>query len=117
VEPAIALSIAYVAIENIVTGNLKPWRIALVFCFGLVHGMGFAGVLKELGLPRHEILPALISFNVGVEAAQITVLLAAYLALGWWAGGKPWYRRFVVIPASLVIAAVALRWTVLRLVA
>jgi len=117
VEPAIALSIAYVAIENVVTGSLKPWRIALVFGFGLVHGMGFADVLKDLGLPRGEILPALVSFNVGVEAAQVTVLLAAYLVLGWWAGGKPWYRRRVVIPASVVIAAVALRWTVLRLVA
>ena len=50
VEPLIALSIAYVAIENLVTRELKPWRIALVFMFGLLHGLGFAGVLRELGL-------------------------------------------------------------------
>ena len=49
VEPLIALSVAYVAIENIVTSKLTPWRPAVVFCFGLLHGMGFAGVLGELG--------------------------------------------------------------------
>ena len=56
VEPLIALSIAYVAIENLVTRELKPWRLALVFMFGLLHGLGFAGVLRELGLPRDEFL-------------------------------------------------------------
>lgn len=115
VESAIALSIAYVAIENVLTQTLKPWRIGLVFGFGLVHGMGFAGVLKDLGLPRREFLPALLSFNAGVEAAQIAVLLAAYLAFGRWAGSRTWYRQRVVVPASLAIAAVALRWTFQRL--
>ena len=56
VEPLIALSIAYVAIENLLTRELKPWRLALVFMFGLLHGLGFAGVLRELGLPREEFL-------------------------------------------------------------
>ena len=55
VEPLIALSIAYVAIENLVTNQLKPWRLALVFAFGLLHGMGFAGVLSDLGLPARPI--------------------------------------------------------------
>ena len=59
VEPLIALSIAYVAIENLLTRELKPWRLALVFMFGLLHGLGFAGVLRELGLPREEFLTAL----------------------------------------------------------
>ena len=62
VEPLIALSIAYVAIENIFLSELKAWRIGLVFCFGLLHGMGFAGALKELGLPRSEFLTALLTF-------------------------------------------------------
>ena len=53
-EPLIALSIAYVAIENILLSELKSWRLALVFAFGLLHGMGFAGVLEELGLPRSD---------------------------------------------------------------
>src|SRR5262249_14888377 len=67
VEPAIAISIAYVAIENIFLKQLKSWRIALVFTFGLLHGMGFAGALKEVGLPRSEFLTALLTFNAGVE--------------------------------------------------
>src|SRR5512132_4196016 len=70
VEPLIALSIVYVAIENLTTSELKPWRIALVFAFGLLHGMGFAGVLTELGLPRAQFVPALLSFNLGVEAGH-----------------------------------------------
>ena len=67
VEPLIALSVAYVAIENIVTTRLTPWRPVLVFAFGLLHGMGFAGILRELEVPRSEIIPALISFNIGIE--------------------------------------------------
>ncbi len=80
VEPLIALSIAYVAIENLVTRELKPWRLALVFMFGLLHGLGFAGVLRELGLPREEFLTALLTFNLGVEGGQLTVIAAAWLA-------------------------------------
>ncbi len=83
VEPLIAFSIAYVAIENLVTNEIKPWRLALVFSFGLLHGMGFAGVLKELGLPRNEFLPALLSFNLGVEGGQLTVIAAAALLVAW----------------------------------
>ena len=74
VEPMIALSIAYVAIENIFLSELKSWRVALVFAFGLLHGMGFAGALKELGLPRSEFVTALLTFNVGVEAGQLAVI-------------------------------------------
>ncbi len=77
VEPLIALSIAYVAIENLVTRELKPWRLALVFLFGLLHGLGFAGVLRELGLPRDEFVTALLTFNLGVEGGQLTIIAAA----------------------------------------
>src|SRR6185436_10418310 len=79
VEPLIALSIAWIAVENLTTTTLRPWRIAVVFGFGLLHGMGFAGVLHELGLPRAEFLPALVSFNVGVECGQLLVIGVAYL--------------------------------------
>ena len=65
VEPMIALSIAYVAIENIFLSELKSWRVALVFAFGLLHGMGFAGALKELGLPRSEFVTALLDLQRG----------------------------------------------------
>ena len=114
VEPLIALSIAYVAIENVFTTRLTPWRLALVFGFGLIHGMGFAGVLAELGLPRSQFLPALIAFNVGVELGQLTVIAAAFLAIGLPFRDKPWYHRRVVVPLSLAIAAVGLYWAVVR---
>ena len=114
VEPLIAVSIAYVAIENIFMSELKPWRVALVFAFGLLHGMGFAGALKELGLPRSEFVTALITFNVGVEAGQLAVISAAFLVVGWYCG-RQWYRRVIVAPASALIACVAIYWTVERL--
>ena len=114
VEPLIAFSIAYVAIENLLTRELKPWRLALVFMFGLLHGLGFAGVLRELGLPREEFLTALLTFNLGVEGGQLTVIAAA-LATVTAVRRKPWYRTRIVIPASVVIAAIGLYWTAVRL--
>jgi len=115
VEPAIALSIVYVAVENVLTRELKPSRIALVFGFGLLHGLSFAGVLRGLGPPRAQLLTALLAFNLGVEAGQVTVLAAAFLLLGLPFRGKPRYRRRVVIPASVVLAAIGLYWSVQRI--
>ncbi len=117
VEPMIALSIAYVAIENLFLSELRSWRIALVFGFGLLHGLGFAGVLQELGLPRAEFLTALLSFNAGVEAGQLAVIGAAFLLVGWHYSNRAWYRSRIVIPASLMIACTAIYWTVERLIA
>src|SRR4030095_9593439 len=115
VEPLIAVSIAYVAIENIFLSDLKPWRVARVFAFGLLHGMGFAGALKELGLPRSEFVTALVTFNLGVEAGQLAVIGAAFLLVGWYCGSRQWYRRVVVMPASVLIACTAVYWTFERL--
>lgn len=115
VEPMIALSIAYVAIENVVTTELKSWRVALVFSFGLLHGMGFAGVLRDLGLPRSDFLTALLTFNLGVEAGQLTVVVLAFALVAYWRSNTVPYRRFVVQPASFVIALTGLYWTVQRL--
>jgi hypothetical protein len=114
VEPLIALSIAYVAIENMVTRELKPWRVALVFMFGLLHGLGFAGVLRELGLPRTEFLTALVTFNAGVEMGQLTIIAAAWILVGVFMR-RPWYRKAIVVPASCAIALVGVYWTVSRL--
>ncbi|MFK8080987.1 MAG: HupE/UreJ family protein [Granulosicoccus sp.] len=110
VEPLIALSIAYVGIENCLSAKLKSWRVITVFVFGLLHGMGFAGVLADIGLPEGEYLSALISFNVGVELGQLAVICLAFLLVGFFRH-KHWYRRVVVIPGSLVIAAIGLFWT------
>src|SRR5262249_20807644 len=114
VEPAIALSIVYVAVENVLRPQLTPWRVAVVFCFGLLHGLGFAGALHQLGLPRSELLTALVTFNVGVEGARVAVIRSAFLPVGPWARREQWYRARVVVPASLAIAAVGLYWTVQR---
>jgi hypothetical protein len=118
VEPMIALSIAYVAIENLIVSELKPWRLALVFSFGLLHGMGFAGVLRDLGLPRPAFLTALVTFNVGVEAGQLTVIAVAFAASAYWQrGDRATYRRFIVVPASIAIALVGVFWTLQRALA
>jgi hypothetical protein len=115
VEPLIAMSIAYVAIENMFLSELKSWRIALVFAFGLLHGMGFAGALKALELPRSEFVTALLSFNLGVEAGQLAVIAATFLMIGWYGADRSWYRRRIVVPASMAIACVAMYWTIQRL--
>jgi hypothetical protein len=114
VEPLIALSIATVAIENLWHRRLHAGRLALVFGFGLLHGLGFAGVLGELGLPEGQMLSALVAFNLGVELGQVAVVGAALLVLGAFRQ-RPWYRARVVVPASAAIAAVGLYWTVQRL--
>ena len=114
VEPLIAVSIAYVAIENLFLSELKPWRVALVFGFGLLHGMGFAGVLTWLGLPLGEFVTALVTFNIGVEMGQLAVIGAAFLLVGWHCSERIWWRSRVVIPASTLIACAAIYWTVER---
>jgi HupE / UreJ protein len=115
VEPIIALSIVFIAIENLITSTLQPWRIALVFAFGLVHGLGFASALNELGIPRDAFFGSLLSFNVGVELGQISVILLCYALFGRWFSEREWYKNRVVIPMSLAIAAIAVFWTVERI--
>ncbi|MBJ6108580.1 HupE/UreJ family protein [Hymenobacter sp. BT523] len=114
IEPIIALSILFVAIENIITDRLNPWRVAVVFGFGLVHGMGFASALTGLGLPPKDYFGSLISFNVGVEAGQVAVILLCWALVGRWAANKSWYKQRVVVPVSVVIGLVAAYWTVER---
>jgi hypothetical protein len=114
VEPIIALSILFVAIENIITDKLNPWRVAVVFGFGLVHGLGFASALTSLGLPEKDYFGSLISFNVGVELGQVTVILLAWALVGRWAANKVWYKSRVVVPVSVAIGLVAIYWTVER---
>jgi hypothetical protein len=116
VEPLIALSIVYVAVENILTPTLRPWRVALVFGFGLLHGMGFAGVLAAQGLPRSEFLPALLCFNAGVELGQLSVIAVAFLLIGLPLRDRPWYRQRIVIPGSILIAAIGFFWFIQRTV-
>jgi hypothetical protein len=114
VEPLIALSIAFIAIENLCTTKLKPWRPIVVFGFGLVHGLGFAGVLQDVGLPRSQFAAALLSFNGGVELGQLAVLLIAFAMVGLFRS-RTWYRSAIAMPASFAIAAIAVVWTIQRI--
>lgn len=114
VEPVIALSILFVAIENLVICELKPWRVALVFLFGLIHGLGFASALNEIGLPRGQFALSLVSFNVGVELGQLLVILVVCAFLQFFKQ-RIWYTRRIVYPASLIIICVASYWTIQRI--
>lgn len=113
VEPLIALSIVWVAVENCVFKQANKWRPFIVFSFGLLHGLGFATVLSEYGLPKNNFVPSLLAFNIGVEIGQLLVLVTA-VALVWFIRHKSWYRRRIQIPASLMIALVGLFWFIER---
>jgi len=110
VEPLIAASIVFIAVENLMTSRLSPWRPFVVFGFGLLHGLGFAGVLTEIGLSPAHFVSGLIGFNVGVEAGQLAVVAACYALFGAWFSDRSWYRTRVTMPMSLAIAAVAVWW-------
>ena len=114
IEPLIALSIMFLAVENIISDQLRSSRIIIVFLFGLIHGLGFASALAGLGLPQNKFFLSLIMFNIGVELGQIAVILLAWLLVGKWFAQKSWYKKRVVIPASAAIAAIALFWTIQR---
>ena len=86
----------------------------MVFAFGLVHGMGFASALNEIGLPKNEFVPALIGFNLGVEVAQITIVLICYSFVAKWFNEKVWYQAKLVNPLSMGISGIALFWAIER---
>ncbi len=114
VEPLIAATIVYVAVENLFAHKLHPWRPIVVLGFGLLHGLGFASVLSEFGLPQSGFIAALIAFNIGVEFGQLAVVAGAFLVVGMWFRRKPWYRAGIAIPASVLIAAIGGFWFVER---
>jgi hypothetical protein len=95
--------------------ELRAWRVVLVFAFGLLHGLGFAGALREIDLPRSEFLTALVAFNAGVEGGQLTVIAGAFAMVGLHCAHRVWYRRRVVVPVSALIACVAVYWTIARM--
>ncbi len=115
VEPIIALSICFVALENLLLSGLKVWRVLLVFLFGLIHGMGFASSLNEIGLPRNQFFTSIVSFNAGVELGQIAIILLIFSTLVYFFGKKPWYQKVIVYPLSILIALIAIYWTLERL--
>lgn len=114
VEPLIALSITVVCVENLFGSRFSTVRLVMVFGFGLLHGLGFAGVLSEIGLVSGRFASSLVAFNIGVELGQLTVVLMCFALVGWWFGKKPWYRQRVSIPASLMVGFVGLYWFLQR---
>jgi hypothetical protein len=115
VEVAIALSITFVAAENLFRQRLSPWRPWIVFASGLVHGLGFAHSFGDRTFEKGDFLPALFGFNMGIEAGQIVVIGIAYaLVAVWWKREN--YRRMIARPASLLIAASGLCWAAERLI-
>ena len=110
VEALIAISISYVAIENILRPKLGWWRIVVVFGFGLLHGLGFASVLGDLGLAQGQFILSLVAFNIGVEFGQLTVIAVAFMLLALPFGRFIQYRKVVVFPCSLTIATIGIYW-------
>ncbi len=115
IEVLIAASILFTAIENIMYRNLNPFRLIFVIIFGLIHGMGFATALKEIGIPKEQFISTLLSFNIGVELGQLTVILIAYFTVSKWFSKKTWYLERIVYPISSIIACIALYWTIERM--
>ncbi|MBA3684666.1 MAG: HupE/UreJ family protein [Planctomycetes bacterium] len=114
VEALIAASIVVVAVENLARDRPSRWRWLVIFAFGLVHGLGFAGALRGLGWPDGGFACAVIGFNLGVEIGQLLVVAAFVLCTAWF-WGRDWYRARVIVPASVLVAAIGASWTVQRL--
>ena len=114
VEPVIAGSIVVIALENVFYPKYSPWRLLVVFAFGLVHGLGFAGALTKLELPATSLLTSLLGFNVGVEAGQLTVIALAFLSTVWLRDANR-YRKLVTLPGSILIALMGAYWMVQRI--
>ncbi len=110
VEPLIALSIAYVAIENLFLKRMSRLRLPVVFAFGLLHGLGFASMLTDFGLPEGAYIQALLWFNVGVEFGQLAVLFAGYFILSIWFSRESTFRRWVTLPGSIIIGWIGVSW-------
>ncbi|MDA0689808.1 MAG: HupE/UreJ family protein [Proteobacteria bacterium] len=113
IEPLIAASIVFIAVDNLYNDLLGRWRLLVVTLFGLLHGLGFASALSELMLPAENFYMALLMFNLGVEAGQLTVLALAFAAVGW-LRGRAAYNERVARPATVTIAGVGTYWLLKR---
>ena len=114
VEPIIAASIIYIGLENYFMRERNNYRNILIFVFGLLHGLGFAGVLTSLELTSEGILIPLLAFNIGVELGQILVLIFCFVGFGYWFADKIWYYSRVVRPISVILVLTGLFWLIER---
>ena len=114
VEPIIAASIAFVALENIFFPTYHPRRLMIIFVFGLIHGLGFAGALSDLNLNPSILILSLIGFNLGVEGGQLAVIVLSFIGV-YRFKNEDSYRKGIVIPLSLIIAVLGIYWAIERI--
>ncbi len=111
VEPIIALSIVYIGLENIFKKYIKEYlRYVVILFFGLLHGLGFALVLSDIGYKSSDLFVNLISFNFGIEVAQISIVLVLYLLIALNFAKNKNYRIYFQIPSSILISSIGLYW-------
>ncbi|MDB4860671.1 HupE/UreJ family protein [Alphaproteobacteria bacterium] len=116
VEPIIALSIVYVGLENIFKNYINEYmRYVVILFFGLLHGLGFALVLSDIGFRSSKLFLNLISFNIGIEVAQISIILFLYLLITIKFANNKYYRIAFQIPSSILIASIGLYWFIERI--
>lgn len=113
VEPIIAASIVAVALENLLRREYSHWRLLIVFIFGLIHGLGFAGVMATRLDSTGSLILGLLGINIGVELGQLAVIALAFVATCWIVNEEK-YRKFVVIPGSILVALAGIWWVVER---
>jgi len=114
IEPAIALSIVYVGVDNLMVRGGRDVRVWIAFGFGFIHGFGFANVLREMDLPTRALGWSLFSFNVGVEIGQLLIVLPVAAALGLLRARSAGAARFVAVAGSVVVIAAGAYWFVQR---
>ena len=112
IEPLIAFSILFTALENIVVEKINKLRFIFIFIFGLIHGIGFANALKENGISNNNFFTALFSFNVGIEISQVAIILILFFMFTKWFANKVWYKKRIVYPVSSIIGCIALYWMI-----
>jgi hydrogenase/urease accessory protein HupE len=112
IEAGIALTICYVAIENIVQKTSK-WRWLVTFFFGLIHGIGFSSAIGEIGMSQTHFALSLLTFNIGIELGQLVIVGVLWFVLSK-ARSNSWYRNAVVRTGSVCIFLVGLYWFIER---
>jgi hypothetical protein len=110
IEPFIAFTILSTALLNLYTNksNISSYKYVMPFLFGLIHGLGFASALREIGIPKSEFVFALLSFNIGVEIAQIMIIGSLFYLVFKPFSNKAYYSNLIVYPINVIIAIVAL---------
>jgi hypothetical protein len=115
IEPIIGLTIALIGLQNLIGEKNNKVSYLILFVFGLIHGCGFATALGESGIPQNYFYSSLISFNIGIELAQIAIIAVMYFATRI-IKNEIHYKKFVTTPVSLIILAAGIFLTTERLV-